>query len=163
MTAPDPFFVQLRTRVVQPTLGFLGLDSPAALNLVLGTAAQESGGNYLAQWPCGPALGLWQIEPATRQDVHANFLDGHAELHGKVLRLVAPYPDLDMQLASNLAYAAAICRLIYFRVPEVLPAATDLAGLAGYWKRYFNTPAGGGTTSEFLFNFAKYIGDPING
>ncbi|HEV2650775.1 MAG TPA: hypothetical protein VGU69_05935, partial [Rhizomicrobium sp.] len=62
------FFAQLANVVVRPTLARLGLnDGPVALNLLLGTAAQESGGTYLAQYPTGPALGLWQIEPNTHQ------------------------------------------------------------------------------------------------
>ena len=67
MSYPPPLNVRdLRVEVIRPALRALDLWSPAAEDLVLGTAAQESGLAYLRQIGGGPALGLWQIEPATQ-------------------------------------------------------------------------------------------------
>ena len=41
-----------------------------------------------------------------------------------------------------MGYATAVARLIYWRVPRPLPAASDLDGLAAYWKTHYNTAAG---------------------
>jgi hypothetical protein len=155
-------FAQLRVRVVAPTLGFLGLDEPAAVNLLLGTAAQETGGKYLAQVPNGPALGFWQIEPDTHRDLRANFLASRPALEERLASLAAPLPSRDLQLASNLAYACAVARLIYFRAPQPLPAATDIPALAAYWKAHYNTAGGAGSEDEFVRNFATYIGAPLS-
>ncbi|KAF0118141.1 MAG: hypothetical protein FD149_866 [Rhodospirillaceae bacterium] len=63
------------TTVIRPTLLHLGLHSPAAEALLLGTAIQESRlGTYLRQTGGGPALGVYQMEPATHEDIWTNFL-----------------------------------------------------------------------------------------
>jgi hypothetical protein len=149
--------VQLRREVVRPTLQYLDLWSPAAENLVLGTAAHESGGcRYLAQIG-GPALGLYQIEPATHDDLWANFLSFRAGPRAKANALASVWPEKVRQLATNLAYASAICRLIYFRAPDPLPAPEDIVGLAALWKRVFNTGRGKGTEAQFIEHYREYV------
>jgi len=160
MMIRTPIFAELRSLVIVPVLGQLGLDSPAARNLVLGTAAQESGGAFLAQYPAGPALGFWQIEPATHQDLLDRFLPARPDLATSLALLRAGEPAAEQQLATNLAYAAAICRLLYYRIPDPLPAAADLAALGAYWKRWYNTDAGSGTAAEWTASFNRLIGDP---
>ena len=54
--------------VICPALEKLSLWSPSAEELVLGTAIVESGLTYLKQHGDGPALGLWQVEPATHDE-----------------------------------------------------------------------------------------------
>lgn len=149
----------LRLFVIRPTLKRAGLWSRAAEDLVLGTAAAESGFKALDQVTgltdevLGPAFGLYQIEPATHNDLWKNCLvynpaaRAHAESH------LAPIPSAVEQLVTNLAYATLICRLIYWRQKEPLPAAGDLAGYARYWKQHYNTPLGAGTPAGFV---AKY-------
>ena len=85
--------VQLRREVLRPTLRYLELWSPAAENLVIGTAAHESGGcRYLTQIG-GPALGLYQIEPATHDDLWTNFLAYRVELRAKTAALASVWPE----------------------------------------------------------------------
>jgi hypothetical protein len=163
--ALHPFFAQLRSFIVIPTLQALdkaqpGIDVPAARNLVLGVAAQESGGKYLAQFPVGPARGLWEIEPATLHDLEKNFLAYHPTLEAVIVSLMMPAESDEEQLVSNLTYSCAIARLLLYRIKAPLPAATDIRGLGQYWKTYFNTPAGGGTVDEFVANFTNLIGAP---
>jgi hypothetical protein len=154
------FFLQLRELVVIPTLTHLGLDSPAARNLVLGTAAQESGGSYLAQLG-GPALGFWQIEPATHGDLLINFVAHRPELDSKLEALMTAAADgLALEMAWNLRYGCAVCRLLYYRIPAPLPEAADLAGLGAYWKQFYNTPLGAGTADEWVTSFRNLIGEP---
>ena len=157
-----PILDQLDALAILPALAALDLDSPAARSLVLGTAAQESGGRVLAQYPSGPALGFWQVEPATHDDLLDRFLPGRPDLALRLDGLAVPGAERHAQLATNLIYGAAICRLIYFRVPEPLPEAGDVAGLGAYWKRWYNTPAGAGTAAEWAASFNRLIGDPQN-
>ena len=42
------------------------------------------------------------------------------------------------------------------RVPEPLPAADDIPGLAAYWKEYYDTPRERGTAGEFVDKFETY-------
>ncbi len=139
---------QFRRLVIRPALRAIGLCSPAAERLLLGTALTESGLRRLHQVD-GPALGIFQIEPATHADVWANYLAYRENLASRVASLASEQPRLD-QLVWNLAYATAIARLIYYRRPEPLPAADDLAGLARYWKAHFNTALGAGSAEDFL-------------
>ncbi|MEO5346732.1 MAG: hypothetical protein H7834_10200 [Magnetococcus sp. YQC-9] len=148
---------QFRAHVIQPALQLVGMASPAAEALLLGTAAQESGlGRYLRQVGGGPAMGVFQMEPATYQDIWRNFLPHQP----KILTALAPRWPRQPQaedLITDLMLAAVMCRLHYRRVSAPLPAPDDLAGLARYWKQHYNTPLGAGTEAEFIRNWHRYV------
>jgi hypothetical protein len=142
---------QFRAEVVRPTLVALGLHSDAAEDLLVGTALVESRLRYLRQIGGGPALGVFQMEPATHDDIQANYLAHRARLRDAVAAFRAPAPRPDSaQLATNLAYATAMCRVHYYRRPEALPAHGDVAGYAAYWKAHYNTALGAGTPEKFI-------------
>ena len=145
--------------VIRPTLEFLDLASPSAERLLLGTAITESRLRHLRQFGGGPALGLYQIEPATHRDLFENFLDyprRHA-LRDRLQGLAAPSESLDRRLIANLSYATAAARLIYFRRPEALPDAGDLQAIAGYWKAHYNTSRGAGTPWHFIKSAGSHL------
>ena len=159
---------QLRTYVIRPTLQQLDLWSEASEILLLGTVAHESKcGEYLHQVG-GPALGIYQIEPATHRDVWENYLRYKSGLMLKIQDMVPVAQrrrtpggwtsGSDAMLITDLAYATAIARVIYLRAPMRLPEADDLHGLAGYWKKYYNTPLGKGTVEKWLADYAKHVG-----
>jgi len=149
----------LKEYIIIPTLDYMGLNSASAVNLLLGTAAQESHlGEYLHQIN-GPALGIYQMEPDTHKDIHNNFLVYKSDLNKKILNLSFPAFSMKKNLIGNLYYATAMARIHYYRVPEKLPKVDDIEGLANYWKRYYNTTIGKGTIREFIKNFEKYILD----
>ncbi|WP_417804068.1 hypothetical protein [Thalassospira lucentensis] len=166
---------QLRTLVVRPVLAALDLSAPdVAENLLMGTAAHESHlGDFIKQVGGGPAMGIYQMEPATLNDCYENYLNypSRADLKAKVDAFLAQSPmtsgtngapagpDKATQLATNLAYATAMCRIRYYRAPAAMPSdANDLDGLAAYWKQYYNTPLGAGTTQQFIADYHRYIG-----
>lgn len=136
----------LRDLIVAPVLHHLGMWSLAAEQLLLGTAAQESKLRYLRQLGGGPALGLWQIEPATERDIWNNYLAFRQDLEARIRDLQSPFQGL----AVNLPYGCAMARLVYRRSPLPLPPAGDVAGLAQLWKQVYNTPRGKGTVAEFI-------------
>ena len=148
---------QFRDIIVRPTLQALDLWNSAAEALVLGTAIHESRLISLRQIGGGPALGLYQIEPATHADLYRNYLDNRPALKERVAAFLAPSPARDAQLATNLAYATAICRLLYCRVPVLLPDANDVDGLATYWKAHYNTPAGKGAAAEWAKHYRECL------
>lgn len=137
---------QLKYLVTEPALSTIGLMSTAAMNLVTGTALCETGGVYLHQLS-GPALGLWQMEEATEQDTWANFLAYEHDLAIRVRSLLAPGPTFT-QLLTNMSYGAAMCRIKYRRSPDPLPDAKDAAGMAGMWKKIYNTSLGAGAADK---------------
>lgn len=141
----------LRAEVIRPTLHHLGLHSPAAEDLLLGTALQESdGGRWLRQLGDGPALGPWQMEPATCRDIWDHYLRYRSDLARRVEALMCPGQDEVAQLVGNLPYACAMARVHYLRIPAPLPPHGDVRGYAHYWKAYYNTHLGRGTEAEFL-------------
>ena len=147
--------------VVKNTTEAIGLDSPAADNLLLGTAAQESRLEYLHQLGGGPAVGVFQMEPATHDDIWTNFLAYRGELAGAIKAIAArinrgAHPPAE-EMAWNLSYAAAMARAHYLRVPEPLPDAGDVEALAAYWKQHYNTPAGAGTEEEFVDSYQLVV------
>lgn len=140
-----------RLHVIQPTLKAIELYSEPAERLVLGTALVESNLSALDQSSdgvLGPAYGLYQIEPWVMRDLFDSYIRHRPALYSAVSALVAPRPTLEQQLVTNLAFATAICRVIYRRRPEPLPERT--AEQAEYWKRWYNTHLGKGKPDDFL-------------
>lgn len=152
--------------VIRPTLKRLdhGRKDEAVENLLLGTAIVESQGlTYLHQIN-GPALSVYQIEPATHEDIWDNYLAYRPELTSKVRGFASQhwgaqgYEVVHEELITNLAYATVIARIHYMRVSEPIPK--DLEGQAAYWKAHYNTAQGKGTTQHYLALYHKYH-DPI--
>lgn len=135
---------QLKRLVVAPALTALGLGGDAAVNLLTGTALAESGAVWLRQIGGGPAMGLWQMEPATHDDCWENFLRfPKGSVHAETLKamLGADLPRA-AQMVTNLRYACAMARIRYFRVGEPLPPADSASALSAYHKRHYNTSSG---------------------
>ena len=143
--------------VIRPALKKLRLWSPSAEELVLGTAIVESGLTYLKQHGDGPALSFWQVEPATHDDLYTNFLNFRPELGSKLMQLRAPNLSMDENLATNLMYGAAVCRLCYYRKPDALPEAGDIEGQASFWKQHYNTIFGKGTVSKYVYKVQQVL------
>jgi len=146
---------QFRKHIIRPALEAIDLHSEAAEELVLGTAVKESELTFLKQLGDGPALGLFQMEPATHDDIWTNFLAYKKELATKVNAMVC-HNRLPEKMIWNLYYAAAMCRVHYYRVPAALPSQGDIDAQAAYWKKYYNTPLGAGTETEYLHSWDEY-------
>lgn len=117
---------QFRANVVRPALDALAtvkpaMDSPEAEDLLMGTAVQESSLIYLRQLSGGPGMGIFQIEPSTHDDVWTNYLDFRPDMAATLNSLAAGGKGTSAQLPWNLAYSAAIARLIYWRAPPPCP------------------------------------------
>ena len=172
---------QFARHIVAPALRHMGLYSPAAVRLLLGTALHESGGLLLVdQWTgpgdetLGPAIGLYQVEPATHDDVWRNVLfadpDGgpvdpppapsarRAQLVSRLRGLTLSALPRHERLLCPF-YATAIARLVYWRRPEPLPDVADLEGLAAYYKAHFNSHLGASTPEKWLADFRRFGGD----
>jgi len=150
---------QLKHLVVAPTLEALALSGTAAINLVTGTALAESNAAYLSQQGGGPALGLWQMEPATHDDCWANFLRywPDANYTRAVTAMLGSDIPRVQQLVSNLRYACAMARLRYFRAPDPLPAPQDPLALSRYHKAWYNTALGAADATVNAALFARAI------
>jgi len=146
-----------REMVIRPALAHLDLSSPSAEALLMGTALAESGLEALRQYGGGPARGLFQMEPATHDDIFDHFLAYRPALRERLTALAAPTPPGAEQLAANLIYAAAMCRIHYRRVPAALSHVADAAAMARYWKDHYNTELGRGDPAHFEDLYVRHV------
>lgn len=143
--------------LIASVLKELNLHSDNAVNLLMGTAAQESHlGRYRKQLGGGPALGIFQMEPATFDDIVKNYLRYKPELAARIERVARISRFKAEDLENNDLLATCMARVHYLRVREAIPS--DLEGWARYWKRYYNTLLGKGTEEEFIANYKRFVG-----
>lgn len=154
--------VQVREYVVRPALQRVGLWSPAAEVLVFGTGLVETEYNWLDQTTPGPgpAYGPWQMEEPTHDDIWLSYLSRQTDLADSLIRMAGfgnvTKPPV-IALHGNLFYGAAMCRVYYRRLKAALPEPDDAAGMAAYWKQWYNTPRGKGTLERALPYFQKAV------
>jgi hypothetical protein len=137
----------LITRVLQDA----DLYSDSAVELLMLTAAVESKlGTYIKQVK-GPALGVFQMEPATYEDIWANFLSYKPGVERRLY-----IEQGGEQLEYDIRHAILMARIHYLRVKSPLPAADDVDALAAYWKTYYNTHLGKGTVAKAKAAYERY-------
>jgi len=147
---------QVREEIVEPVLRVLDMYSATAVDLVMGTAAVESGFRYIKQLGQGPALGLWQMEPGTHGDIWDNYLAHREDIADRIRMTMLAGDPSHQQLPGNLFYACAMCRVHYYRVSAPLPRQGDINGLGQYWKDHYNTHLGAGTVQKFTDAYLKH-------
>ncbi|MGH6879481.1 hypothetical protein [Hypericibacter sp.] len=134
--------------VIRPALDAMQLGGASAEVLLLGTGLAES--NQLTSLRQigkdgrdGPARGLFQMEPATHDDIWDRYLNPSVARIDLVYKAcgIGENRGSDM-LMWNLRYAAAMTRFHYLRVAEPIPAAHDAEAMAQYHKRHYNTALG---------------------
>ena len=147
-----------RDYVIIPTLKRMGgkFFSLDAVCLLLGTALHESRLEFLKQIGGGPALGVYQLEPATIKDLHNTFLNYRPELDAVVNSLMSAQ-DKEIQAITNLSYSTALARLKYFRVSEQIPQRDNPRAMARYWKAHYNTYLGAGKVEDFENSYREHI------
>lgn len=149
---------QLEELIIVPTLQYLDPEIPfsdAAVELLKMTAAHESHlGSYIAQVG-GPALGIYQMEPATANDIGMNFFKYNEELRSKLFCLHSDQRVVN-EITMNLAFATAMARIHYYRDKYPLPDAMDIEGLAQYAKRVYNTVEGKAEWRDYYNAYNRY-------
>lgn len=159
---------QFRHEIVRPALKAANLWSEAAENLVLGTGVQESLLAWVKQRGAGPALGFYQMEPATASDICHRFLSTRAEMSMALGKATWPHiarptgyshlrdSDIARLLVEDLRFATIMCRLRYWMMPQKLPEANDIEGLSRYWKEKYNTVLGKGSAVEWAEKYRRF-------
>ena len=134
------------------------MTSDSAINLILGTCAQESSfGTYLRQRYNGPGLGVFSFERNTEIDMWKNYLVRKKEKREQLIRVCnVSGPNNNLAMIWNLAYQIIMVRLYYWRDPTPLPDANDIYALGDYWNNIYNKNPDKGTTQEFVNNYKKY-------
>ena len=164
---------ELRDHVIRPTLDrmayyYTGINSPAAVNLLIGTAVHESTIDkytYLHQRG-GPAMGIYQIERATEQSVYIDHLRFAGPERSEAVQNLATHRANNvvggsaLDLCANLIYQTAIARLIYwYREFTWSRDPTGVEALGILWKLVYNTHLGAGTVEQFVDHYPMEVLD----
>ena len=138
--------------IVEYALYRIDAYSDDALALVVRTGMAESGYRALKGYGEGnPAIGFFQIEPATMNDMIDNYISYRSHYEKNLISLGMNFKkDTIMSVMSNIGVQAALCRIHYRRDKHSIPSWDDLEGQAKYWKRVYNTNLGRGTTEHFI-------------
>lgn len=151
---------EYRDFVIRPVLQLMGarFASEAAVQLLALTAAAESGFEFRRQradyrdgeWTYGPARGIYQMEPATFDDVRRYLRERRGSDQWDAVQIFMPEPETVTAdwLCFDDALATAIARIRYWMDPEPLPAPDDFDGLWQTYKRVWNTPLGAATRAH---------------
>ena len=148
---------QLRLDVIKPALEAINAYSKDAEELLMFTCATESLGGFLLRQIKGPALGIFQMEPATYHDIWRNFIYLKAPLSTMLSKNlnITTIPD-EERMIYDLKFAAVMARIHYLRVKGPLPKANDVDGLWSYYKQHYNTPQGKATKQKAMQDYQKY-------
>lgn len=138
---------EIKHEIIAPTLKEIGLYSDTALNLLTGTGLVESGFRVTVQSGGGPALGWFQMEPATYDDIWQNYLRYRPALAGLIGSIAGGGQPAASDVRTNPRLAAAMCRVKYLRSSLPLPKNTAL-NLCQYWKQVYNTELGKGQVDD---------------
>jgi hypothetical protein len=151
---------ELITEVLDESDRFSGMNfnTPNAVELLMLTAAQESHlGRYLRQVR-GPALGIFQMEPATMEDLFNNYIVFNDAIHD-----IHQYYTQGMhegnfvqRAKGDLVFQIIMARINYYRKPGALPEPSDEYAMARYYKRHWNTVLGAATVEEAVKNYRRY-------
>lgn len=142
--------------IVRSILEEFKLWTPVAEELLLGTCAKESlFGMYFEQVGGGPALGPFQMEPATFRYLRLRF----------ALRFPSIVTRDPGELRTDLRLAILFARLKYLSIPAKLPdlenpdrpTDADVLRLGVYWDRYYNGNPNHGTPEEFLRAYRRFV------
>ena len=154
-------------KLIARILRKMNMYSPDAVQLVYRTGLVESNYKYIRQLGTGPAKSFWQVEPGPTccLDICNNYL----KFRKKLTKVVCDILYLDEKyvleakeeewsdiLEHNIAAGIIMCRLKYRRVPKPIPH--DLMGQAKYWKKYYNSDLGAGTSEKFIQTVNHYSG-----
>lgn len=130
----------LRELVIRPTLLALNEWSPTAENLLLGTAAQESGLGFRMQSDKGVGMGIYCISAQTHINVWDKYLVTDPELASRTRGLASQQQFLKTphtELIINLSYATGIAWMIYKRHQLFFADNLSAHELAKYWLNYY--------------------------
>ena len=139
--------------IVEYSLYKIDCYSDDALALVVRTGMAESGYRALQGYgESNPAIGFWQIEPATLFDMMRNYISYRPQYRKVLEKLGMEFEgdDIEMSVMSNMAVQAALCRLHYRRDKYPLPSWDSMEAQGKYWKRVYNTIKGRGTVKHFM-------------
>lgn len=149
---------QFRELIIKSTLNDLMLYSKDAEELLVFTCANESDGGTFIHQVNGPALGIFQMEPATHNDLWENYIKSNGKLMMILFScfMVNSMPS-EERLIYDLRYATLMSRIFYHRIPEPLPCYQDENAMWEYYKKYYNTSSGKANKEEAIVKYHLFL------
>ena len=126
------------------------------VNQIIGTAIIESNVTNVKQQGGGPALGYFQMEPRTREDILTNYIGYHPLMMKQLSKAVGSLSCSDKEFMLNPALQVVFCWLHYRRYKAW---GENVWMYAVNWKRKYNTMKGKGKSSEYVKRYLKYMED----
>lgn len=149
---------QLLELVVQPTLCEIK-NGPSGEDAIMMIIAHESKrGEYLKQFPKGPAWGLIQMEIATHDDTWNN--GDSIWMNAVKLGILSPEDAAQRNIPSyerlswDLRYNVFMARQRLFMKPGMLP--TDLKELSEYLKTHWNSVLGAADPMSYYNDYTRW-------
>jgi hypothetical protein len=158
MSATGSDLRQIKQHIIRPTLAEMSPhhNTSSAVNLLAFTFLKESnGGRYVMQLGGGPAIGPFQMEPATHDDCWRNFLVYQPDLARIARSFARGSTESAEQMAGNWYCGCFMARIKYIRDSAPLPAHNDAKGIVEYWKRVYNTHLGAGRVDAATIALAR--------
>lgn len=151
---------QFRQFIIKDTLqgfNYRGTDfySPEVEEVLVITCANESNGGTFVVQNDGPALGVFQMEPETHDDIWKNWMATRREVGTWIFKTCnfGTMPKAT-DMITNLKYATIMARIQYLRSPDAIPS--DLAGQIALYKKVYNTPDGAANEASILAAYKKF-------
>lgn len=149
--------VESLRNVIRISIEPFGWWSQEAEELLLMTAAHESGlGKYTTQIK-GPALGMYQMEPSTLAGTYRNWINYRPDVAKKIVDISGVSRPDRGQLQFNLIYSTIMARIKYRRAKGKLPPASDVWAMAEYAKDNYNTYMGAATPSDYCDAYIRLV------
>ena len=118
----------------------------------------------------GGAWGLWQVESVSVID-SLRWLARNPAARDRAAKWLFQqdsaewlyvFPNVDVGVMLRLIsgwdrLAVLFARLHYIKFSEAVPDGLDAQ--AAYWKKYYNTTAGKGTTDKYIRDWHRHIGE----
>ena len=147
-------YSQFKALCTEALLDF-GMHSESAVELLAMICAHESlGGKHRRQVGGGPALGIFQIEPAT----HNSIWDNSDSIKSRAMRLGIK-EDVN-KLESDDRYSIFVAR--HYLAQDVNPLPKGLEAMAAYCKSYWNR-TGKATPEKYLNDYLRWRDDDTSG
>ena len=136
-------------QLIKDTLTPLNLYSKDVEELLIFTSATESHCGEYRHQENGPALGIFQMEPASHNDLWLNFICYHKTLADAYTENVA-----NLQFDDHYAIFMARCQ--YLRHSDPIPNSGDVDAIWACYKKLWNTELGAAIQSQSIECYRKY-------
>lgn len=129
----------LRMHVITDTLGRIGLYDAGLVELLVLTAAVESGGQRLVHED--DRIGLFGLRESRHDALWSGHLARHAQLAEGLRMLAGTERPAAALMIVHLGYAAAMAAVAYAAtLPRGVPEESHPGALAALWRRHYAAP-----------------------